>query len=81
MIMFVMENVYLLVKISKLFVKSINLLCNGEKLATTLSALSFIKKMYHRFNSGIRPCCDTHYLFLRMGSFECYTSKVGNIHA
>ena len=29
--MFVIENVYLLLKIVKLFVKSINLLRNGEK--------------------------------------------------
>ena len=29
--MFVIENVYLLLKISKLFVKSINLLRDGEK--------------------------------------------------
>ena len=29
--MFVVENVYLLLKIYKLFVKSINLLRNGEK--------------------------------------------------
>ena len=41
-----------------------------KKLAISLSALSIIKKMHHQFNSGIHSCCDTHYLFLRMGSFE-----------
>ena len=42
-----------------------------KKLATTLCVLSIIiKKTYHQFNSGIHPCCDTHYLFLRMGSFD-----------
>ena len=27
------------------------------------------------FNNGIHPCCDTHYLFLRMGSFEFVTHQ------
>ena len=73
--MFVIENVYLLLKISKLFVKSINLLRDGEKIGTAVRALTIIKKTYHQFNSGIHPCCDTHYLFLRMGSFEFVTHQ------
>ena len=54
-----------------------------KKLATSVRALTIIKKPCHQFNSGIHPCCDTNYLFLRMGSFEFVThqSDVGNIHA
>ena len=46
-----------------------------KKLATALCVLSIIKKMYHQFNSGIHSCCDTHYLFLRMGSFKFVTHQ------
>ena len=44
-----------------------------KKLATAALALPIIKQTDHQFNSGIHPCCDTHYLFLRMGSFEFVT--------
>ena len=44
-----------------------------KKLATAARALTIIEQTYHQFNSGIHPCCDTHYLFLRMGSFEFVT--------
>ena len=46
-----------------------------NKLATALCAPSIIEKMYRQFNSGIHPCCDTHYLFLRIGSFEFVTHQ------
>ena len=46
-----------------------------KKLVIAVSALSIIKKMYHQVNSGIHPCCDTHYLLLRMGSFEFVTHQ------
>ena len=45
-----------------------------KKLPTVLCALSIIKK-YHQFNSGIRRCCDAHYLFVRMGSLEFVTHQ------
>ena len=54
-----------------------------KKLATAARALKIIKQKDHQFNSGIHPCCDTHYLFFRMASFEFVThqnSEVGNIH-
>ena len=72
--MFVFDNVYLLLKISKLFVKSIYLLRDGEKTGDHC-ALTIIKKTYDQFNSGIHPYCDTYYLFLRMGSFEFVTHQ------
>ena len=46
-----------------------------KKLATILCVQLIIKKMYHQLNSGIHPCCDTHYLFLRIGSFEFVTHQ------
>ena len=46
-----------------------------EKLATAFCALTIIKQTDHQFNSGILPCCDTHYLFLRMGSFDFVTHQ------
>ena len=46
-----------------------------KKLATAACALPIIKQTDHQFNSGIHPCCDTHYLFLRMGSFEFVTPQ------
>ena len=46
-----------------------------RKLLTDARTLTIIEKTYHKFNSGIRTCCDTHYLFLRMGSFEFVTHQ------
>ena len=46
-----------------------------KKLATAARALTIIKQTDHQFNSGIHPCCDTHYLFLRMGSFKFVTHQ------
>ena len=74
-IMFVIENVYLLLKISKYL--SNQLICYSivKKLATAVRALTIIKKTYHQFNSGIHLCWDTYYLFLRMGSLEFVTHQ------
>ena len=46
-----------------------------KKLATAVRPLTIIKKTYPQFNSGMHPGCDSHYLFLRMGSFEFVTHQ------
>ena len=63
-----------------LVIKSFQVICQicyamVKKLATALCALLIIKKMYHQFNSGMQPCCETHYLSLRMGSSEFVTHQ------
>ena len=74
-IIFVIENVNLLLKISKLLSNQLICYAMVKKPSATFRALTIIKKMYHLFNSGIHQCCDNHYLFLLMGSFEFVTHQ------
>ena len=76
--MFVIKNVYLLLKISKLFVKSINLLRNGEKTGDRCQcSVNYLDDVYHQYYSTV------HAITCRLNGFFgiCYTSEVGNIHA
>ena len=59
--MFVIENVYLLLKFPSYLSNQLICYAMVKKLVTAVCALTIIiKKTYHQFNSGIHPCCDTH---------------------
>ena len=69
----VIKNVYLQLKICKVFVKSIRLIHKGEKNGRN-------NRSYVNDYEDVLSLIPS-YLLIWTGSLECNTSVVGNIHA